>query len=56
MDGHNTDALSVRGHTQDRKPGKSSGGRPKSTSRSNYPRKSLRKCWKCGKTGHYKKD
>jgi hypothetical protein len=26
MDGHNTDALFVRGRTQDRNPGKSSGG------------------------------
>jgi hypothetical protein len=56
MDGHSTDALFVRGHTQDRNPGKSSGGRSKSTGRSKSPGKSLRKCWKCGKTGHYKKD
>jgi hypothetical protein len=56
MDGHNTDALFVRGHTQDRNPGKPSGWRSKSTGRSKSPGKSLRKCWKCGKTGHYKKD
>jgi hypothetical protein len=31
------------------------GGRYKSTGRSKSPRKYLRKCWKCGKTGHYKK-
>jgi hypothetical protein len=56
MDGHNTDALFVRGRTQDRNPGKPSGWRSKSTGRSKSPGKSLRKCWKCGKTGHYKKD
>ena len=56
MDGHNTDALFGRGRTQDRNPGKSLGGRLKSIGRSKSPRKSLRKCWKCGKIGHYKKD
>jgi hypothetical protein len=57
MDGLNTDALFVRGRTgQDRNPGKSSGGRPKSTGISKSPGKYLRKCWKCGKIGHYKKD
>jgi hypothetical protein len=56
MDGHNTDALFVRGRTQDRNPGKPLGWRSKSTGRSKSPGKSLRKCWKCGKTGHYKKD
>jgi hypothetical protein len=56
MDGHSTDALFVRGHTQDRNPGKTSGWRSKSTGRSKCPGKSLRKCSKCGKTGNYKKD
>jgi hypothetical protein len=56
MDGHSTDDLFVIGHAQDRNPGKSSGGRSKYTGRSKSPRKSLRKCWKFGKTGHYKKD
>jgi hypothetical protein len=58
MDGHNTKALFVRGHTQDRNPSKSSGGGgggSKSIGRSKSPGKSLRKCWKCGKTTHYKK-
>jgi hypothetical protein len=55
MDGHSTDALFVRGRTQDKNYGKSLGGRSKSTGRSKSPGKSLRKCWKCGKTGHYKK-
>jgi hypothetical protein len=56
MDGHNIDALFVRGCTQDGNPSKYSGGRPKSTGRSKSLEKSLRKCWKCGKTRHYKKD
>jgi hypothetical protein len=55
MDSHSTYSLFVRGRTQDMNPGKPSGGRSKSTGRSKYPGKSLRKCWKCGKTGHYKK-
>jgi hypothetical protein len=57
MDGHSTNALFVRGCTQDKNPIKSSGGgRSKSTDRSKSPGKSLKKCWKCGKIGHYKKD
>jgi hypothetical protein len=56
MDSHSTDALFVRCHTQDRNPGKPLRGRSKYTGRSKSPRKSLRKCWKCGKTRHYKKD
>jgi hypothetical protein len=43
MDGHSTDDLFVRGHAQDMNPSKSSGGRSKSTGRSKYPGKSLRK-------------
>ena len=56
MDGHSTDDLFVIGHTQDMNPGKPSGGRYKSIGRSKSPGKSLRKCRKCGKIGHYKKD
>jgi hypothetical protein len=56
MDSHSTDSLFVRGRTQDMNPGKPSGGRSKSIGRSKSPGKYLRKCWKCGKTGHYKKD
>jgi hypothetical protein len=44
MDGHSTDALFVRGRTQDRNPGKPSGWRSKSIGRSKSPGKSLRKC------------
>jgi hypothetical protein len=56
MDDHNTYDLFVRGCAQDRNPGKPFGWISKSTGRSKSPRKSLRKWWKCGKTGHYKKD
>jgi hypothetical protein len=55
MDSHSTNALFVRGHTQDRNPSKPSRGRPKSTGRHKSPGISFRKCWKCGKTEHYKK-
>ena len=55
MDSHSTNDLFVRGHTQDKNPGKPSGGRSKSTGRSKSPGRSLRKCWKCGKIGNYKK-
>jgi hypothetical protein len=56
MDGHNKDALFVRGSTQDMNPSKPLGWRSKSIGRYKSLGKSLRKCWKCGKTGHYKKD
>jgi hypothetical protein len=56
MDSQSTDDLFVRGPTQDKNPGKSSGGRSKSKGRSKSLGKSLRKCWKCDKTWHYKKD
>jgi hypothetical protein len=55
MDSHSTYALFVRGRTQDRNPSKPSGWRSKSTGKSKSLGKSLRKCWKCGKTRHYKK-
>jgi hypothetical protein len=50
------DVLSIREHSLDRNKNNSSSGRSKSRGRSKSPRKSLRKCWKCGKTKHYKKD
>jgi hypothetical protein len=56
MDSQSMDALFVRGCSQDRNKNKSLGGRSKSRGRSKSPRKSLKKCWKCGKVGHYKKD
>jgi hypothetical protein len=55
MDSQSTNDLFVRGRTQDKNPSKSSGGGSKSKGRSKSQGKSLRKCWKCGKTGHYKK-
>jgi hypothetical protein len=55
MDVHRIDASSVRGHTKDKNPSKSSGGRSKPTGRSKSPVKYLRKCWKCGKIGNYNK-
>ena len=50
MDTHSMDSLSVRGRPQERNKNKGSGGRSKSSG------KGIRKCWKCGKVGHYKKD
>jgi hypothetical protein len=57
MDSQRTYALFVISHTQDRNHTKSSGGgESKSIGISKSPGKSLKKRWKCGKTGHYKKD
>ena len=50
------DSLSVRGHPQERNKNKGSRGRSKSKGRSKSPGKGIRKCWKCGKVGNYKKD
>jgi hypothetical protein len=51
MDSQSMDALFVRGHPQGINKNKSSGG-----GRSKSLGKYLRKCWKCGKASHYKKD
>ena len=48
------DSFSLRGFPQERNKNKGSGGRSKSKGRSKSPRKGIRKCWKCGKAGHYK--
>jgi hypothetical protein len=50
MDNQSIDSLYVRGCSLDRNKNNPSSGRSKS------PGKSLRKCWYCGKHGHYKKD
>jgi hypothetical protein len=58
MDSHSTNALFVRRRPQDRNTNKSSGveERSKYKGRSKSLGKYLRKCWKCGKSRHYKKD
>ena len=55
MEGHNTDTLFARGHSQERNRSNFSSGRSKSKGRSKSPRKFVRVCWSCGKEGHYKK-
>jgi hypothetical protein len=52
MDSQSTNALSVRGHSLDINKIKSLSGRSNSRGRYKSLGKSLRKCWKCGKTGH----
>jgi hypothetical protein len=56
MEGSTKDALMVRGRPIDRGKGKFSGRKTKSKGRSKSPIQSMRKCWKCGKVGHYKRD
>ena len=56
MDNHSMDALSMRGFPHERNKNKGSGGRYKSKGRSKSLKKGIRKCWKCSKDGHYKKD
>ena len=56
MDNHNIDALFMRGCPQERRKNKGSWERSKSKGRPKSPGKGIRKWWKCGKHGHYKKD
>ena len=50
------DALVVRGRPVDGDKGKFSGRKSKSKGISKSPVHSTRRCWKCGKVDHYKKD
>jgi hypothetical protein len=56
MEASTKDALVVRGRSVDRDKGKFSGRKFKLKGRSKSPVHSTRRCWKCGKIGHYKKD
>jgi hypothetical protein len=56
MEGSTKDALMVRGRLIDRDKGKFSGRKSKLKGRSKSPVQSMRRCWKCGKVGHYKRD
>jgi hypothetical protein len=55
MEGQSTNALFVRGHSQERNRYKSSSGRFKSKGRSKFSGNFVKVCWRCGKDGHYKK-
>ena len=56
IDNHSMDALFVRGLPRDRNKNKGYVGRFKCKGRSKSLGKGIRKCWKCGKARHYKKD
>jgi len=56
MESQSIDALFVRGCSLDINKNNSSTGRSKSRGRSKSPGKFLKKCWKCGKARHFKKD
>jgi hypothetical protein len=55
MEGHSTDALFSRGHSQGRNRSNFSSGRSKYKGRYKSPGKFGRVCWRCGKEGNYKK-
>jgi hypothetical protein len=56
MEGSTIDGLVVRGRPIDRDKGKFSNRRSKSKGRSKSLIQSMRRCWKCSKVGHYKRD
>jgi hypothetical protein len=56
MEGSTKDALVVRGRPIDRDKGKFFGRKSKLKGRSKSLVHSMRRCWKCGKAGHYKRD
>jgi hypothetical protein len=56
MERSTKDSLVVRGRSVDRDKGKFSGRKSKLKGRSKSPVQSTRRCWKCGKVRHYKRD
>ena len=56
MEGHNGDALSVRGRSQNRNKNKVLSGRSKSRGRSKSLGKFVKVCWKCRKEGHFRRE
>jgi hypothetical protein len=56
MEGLTKYALVVRGRLVDRDKRKFSFRKSKSKGRSKSPIQLMRRCWKCGKGGHYKRD
>jgi hypothetical protein len=56
MEGSTKDALVVRGRPVDRDKGKFSDRKSKSKGRSKSHVQSTRRCWKCSKARHYKRD
>jgi hypothetical protein len=56
IEGSTKDALMVRGRPFERDKGKFSSIKSKSKGRSKYHVQPTRRCWKCGKDGHYKRD
>jgi hypothetical protein len=56
MEGLAKDALVLRGRSIDRDKDKFSDRKSMSKGRAKSHVQSTRKCWKCGKFGHYKRD
>jgi hypothetical protein len=56
MEGSNKYSLLVRAQLVERDKGKLFNRKSKLKGRSKFLVQSTRRCWKCGKVGHYKKD